>query len=468
MNPATCRPTEVTNTTTAQPGDLGFTTASLDLPLEAPLQEVDGSIHITALPAGVSDAPRNLVPPAGIFDTGHIFALHVDGFGAGYTIAPLGVNSVTAHMIVPLTTSFDPVLTFAPLDADFDAVSAISSRATSSGVASASSSTAPSRSASPSTAPPSPERHKVNSRESSVIVQSSDSETGASSSGQNGSTIIIRDSSDEAVTSDQFSKLFRPFIFIRLDMIFVIYLQLVGRELAVTPVSLQELNRQLDKIEGFKIWSHGLRGVDGSFLVRRGARYQQMCLRLRGRLRIPEGAAVVSAPLLYFHLLTLGCVSAKQLSNAVLPHMFKIVTGCEVSSRLVITETGPQTYSTLEICKLARAWLVNLCTYIIKEDRMLDLLNAADKYYEEYKEKCGGRVNVGAVFDPDGSIGQAMLGSDDPAIKLILGLHRKDLLELYRFLPCMTDGVFVDAEKSYLKLTSRFASTMSNKQFNHS
>ncbi|KAJ2872109.1 hypothetical protein GGH93_004281 [Coemansia aciculifera] len=468
MNPATCRPTEVTNTTTAQPGDLGFTTASLDLPLEVPLQEVDGSIHIIALPAGVSDAPCNLVPPAGIFDTGHIFALHVDGFGAGYTIAPPGVNSVTAHMLVPFTTSFDPVLTFAPLDADFDAVSAISSRATSSGAASASSSTAPSRSASPSTAPPSPERHKVNSRESSVIVQSSDSETGASSSGQNGLTIIIRDSSDEAVTSDQFSKLFRPFIFIRLDMIFVIYLQLVGRELAVTPVSLQELNRQLDKIEGFKIWSHGLRGVDGSFLARRGARYQQMCLRLRGRLRIPEGAAVVSAPLLYFHLLTLGCVPAKQLSNAVLPHMFKIVTGCEVSSRLAITETGPQTYSTLEIGKLARAWLVNLCTYIIKEDRMFGLLNAADKYYEEYKEKCGGRVNVGAGFDPDGSIGQAILGSDDPAIKLILGLHRKDLLELYRFLPCMTDGVFVDAEKSYLKLTSRFASTMSNKQFNHS
>ncbi|KAJ2061681.1 hypothetical protein GGI17_002945 [Coemansia sp. S146] len=346
MNPAASGPTEVTNNTTAQPSELGFTIISLDLPLEAPPYNVDtrlnehshflydqsrtnnevfstigiingrldsierllttfiqppeaipqyphfaqlpwplaptlallgtdngaldtlpplttnygaldnlaplgtnfNTIHTLLPPAGSFDFAntlglpvtssdteyppmmlmssfeytRHLVPPAGIFDTGHIFALLASGFGAGYTIAPPGVSSIIAHTFVSLTTSFEPVLTFAPLDADFNTVSAILSRATSSDAASASSSTAPSRSAIPRTAQPPPKRHKVNSREGSEIAQSSDSETGMSSSGQNGSTIIIRNSSDKAVTSDLFSKLFRPFIFIRLDMIFAV------------------------------------------------------------------------------------------------------------------------------------------------------------------------------------------------------------------------------------------------------
>ncbi|KAJ2062565.1 hypothetical protein GGI17_002351 [Coemansia sp. S146] len=377
MNPAASRPTEATNTTTAQPSELGFTTTSLDLPLEAPPHNVDtrlneqshflydqsrannevfstigiingrpdsterqlitfiqppeaipqyphfarspwplaptlgsfttgfdvvntpplfnanygalatllppaGSFdfantlglpatssdteyppmmlmssfeytHHLVPPAGVSDVPHALMPPAGIFDTGHIFAPLAAGFSAGYTIALPGVSSVIAHTLVPLTTGFEPVLTFAPLDADFDTVSAISSRVTSSDAASASPSIAPSCSASPSIAQPPPKRHKVNLREGSEIVQSSDSETGVSNSGQNGSTIIIRDSADEDVTADQFSEFFKQFIFIRLEMIPIVYLQLVGRELAATSISPQELNRQLGNVEGFEI-----------------------------------------------------------------------------------------------------------------------------------------------------------------------------------------------------------------------
>ncbi|KAJ1924980.1 hypothetical protein LPJ71_000329, partial [Coemansia sp. S17] len=87
--------------------------------------------------------------------------------------------------------------------------------------------------ASSSATPLSPEHQSANSRESSVseLYSDSESEEDVSYVGLNSSAIIIRDNSGD-VTLGEFTKLFEPFIFISLDMIVAVYLQLVGRKLA--------------------------------------------------------------------------------------------------------------------------------------------------------------------------------------------------------------------------------------------
>ncbi|KAJ2752772.1 hypothetical protein GGI19_003601, partial [Coemansia pectinata] len=94
--------------------------------------------------------------------------------------------------------------------------------------------------------------------------------------------------------------------------------------------------------------------------------------------------------------------------------MFETVTGCELSNRWVISTVGPVNFSAYDFCSLAQGWLLRICKYIIKDDRMSDLLITAENLYEEYKRNCGRRVDAGAVFDPDGSIGKAMLLSNEP------------------------------------------------------
>ncbi|KAJ2423983.1 hypothetical protein GGF41_002932, partial [Coemansia sp. RSA 2531] len=89
--------------------------------------------------------------------------------------------------------------------------------------------------------------------------------------------------------------------------------------------------------------------------------------------------------------------------------------------------------------------------YIVKDDRMKDLLDIADDYYSKYEEAGRDKGNSGTAFDPDGSIGRGMLQSCDPVIDLVLGLRGENLLELYVFLPCMTVGMLDESEHKYLQ-----------------
>ncbi|KAJ2037488.1 hypothetical protein GGI08_008475, partial [Coemansia sp. S2] len=185
--------------------------------------------------------------------------------------------------------------------------------------------------------PQQPKRQRANPYGGSAVVMSSDSEAGegASNAGQDVPTVAIRDVAGEDVTLARFSSLFKRFFFISLDMVLIVYLHQVGRELAATPSSLQELYRQLEAIRGFEIWAHGTADVSGSFLVRSGPVHQQMRRKLYRRLRIAQEAqaGVVTAPVLYFHVVTIGCVHAKQLVEAAPLQMFQIVAGCDLGSR---------------------------------------------------------------------------------------------------------------------------------------
>ncbi|KAJ2040444.1 hypothetical protein IW146_001480 [Coemansia sp. RSA 922] len=322
-----------------------------------------------------------------------------------------------------------------------------------------------------SATPPSPDHQRANSRESSVSELSSDSESeeNVSYAELNSSAIIIRNRAGN-VTLGEFTKLFEPFIFISLDMIVAVYLQLVGRKLTNASADLTKLNWQLRSIEGFEIWAHGLNSPIGSFLVRSGPTYQQMSLKIYQRLRIAEEeeAGVVPVPVFYFHLVTIGCVHArqladsvltKQLSDVVLPEMFSKVTDRELSSRWVISEVGPMEFPGNEYCRLAQGWLMRICEHIAEGDRMEDLLDIADEYYAMYKKMGRKMGNKGAVFDPDGSIGQRMLNENNYLIKLVLGLHGKDFLKLFKYLPSMADGILDASKQNYLKRASRYAQT---------
>ncbi|KAJ1925788.1 hypothetical protein GGI09_004742 [Coemansia sp. S100] len=322
-----------------------------------------------------------------------------------------------------------------------------------------------------SATPPSPEHQSENSQEGSASEQPSDSksEEDVSHVGLNSSAIIIRDSSGD-VTLGEFTKLFEPFISISLDMIVAVYLQLVGRKLADSAVRLRQLSRQLKTIKRFEIWTHDIDDVKGLFLIRSGPMYQQMRQKFSQRLRIAEEAqaGVVPAPVFYFHLVTIGCVHArqladsvltKQLSDVVLPDMFETVAGCELSSRWVISEVGPMEFPGNKYCRLAQGWLMRICENIAEGDRMEDLLDIADEYYAMYKKMGRKMGNKGAVFDPDGRIGQRMLNENNYLIKLVLGLRGKDFLELLKFLPCMADGILGESKQDYLKRASRYAQT---------
>ncbi|KAJ2254991.1 hypothetical protein GGI13_001848 [Coemansia sp. RSA 455] len=324
--------------------------------------------------------------------------------------------------------------------------------------------------ASSSATPPSPEHRSANSQEvsASELPLDSESEEDMSHVGQNGSATIIRDRTGN-VTLGEVSRLFEPFIFISLDMIYIVYLELFDRNPADASADTLQLNQHLKAVERFKIWGHGLNVLqDFYFLARSGPTYQQIRQTLRSHLRISEEekAGVVPAPVLYFNLVTIGCVHASRLADSTreeqffstIPvHMFMRVTGCELRSRYVITEDGPKSFPGTEYCRFAQGWLMRISKYIVKDDRMKDLLDVADDYYAKYEEAGRDKGNSSAVFDPDGSIGRGMLQSCDPVIDLVLGLRGKDFLELYVFLPCMTVGMLDESEHKYLQQASRYA-----------
>ncbi|KAJ2075900.1 hypothetical protein GGH13_000280 [Coemansia sp. S155-1] len=309
--------------------------------------------------------------------------------------------------------------------------------------------------------PQQPKRQRANSYGGGAVVKSSDSGEGASNAGQDVPTTIIRDVAGEVVTAAQFSSLFKRFIFLGFDMILVVYSQLVGHELVAASVSFRQLSEQLGKIEGFEVWEQGFHVLKESFLVRCGSVYQQMCQRLQRRLRIAgvAQAGVVPAPVLYFHVVTIGCVHAKQLVDAAPLEMFKTVAGCDLGSRWIISENGPISFTGSRYCELAREWLLNICNYITKDGCMEPLLTTADDCYKAYEKTGRDRGNKGAIFDPDGSIGQEILQSNDLALKLVIGLSYVDMLELYEVLPCMVDGMFDKDKSDYLKRVSSFASS---------
>ncbi|KAJ2343144.1 hypothetical protein GGH92_005056, partial [Coemansia sp. RSA 2673] len=284
-----------------------------------------------------------------------------------------------------------------------------------------------------------PKCQRANLWEGSMIVISSDSGEGTSNTGQDVPTTIIRDSKGKDVTLAWFSSLFKQFIFLRVDMILIIYLQLVSRELAATPASLQELYKQLETISRFEIWAHRAANVSGLILVHQGPVYMQMRQKLQLRLRITDEAqaGVMTAPVLYFHVVTIGCIHAKQLTDTILLPMFNTVAGCDLGLWWIILKDGPRSFSGTEYCRLAQGWLFIICEYIIKDDRMESLLTTADDCYKAYEKTGHDRGNKGIIFDPDGSIGQEILQSNDLALKLVIGLSYMDMLELYEILPCM-------------------------------
>ncbi|KAJ2012848.1 hypothetical protein GGI13_004968 [Coemansia sp. RSA 455] len=324
--------------------------------------------------------------------------------------------------------------------------------------------------ASSSATPPSPEHQSKNLQEGSASEQPSDSksEEDVSHVGQNGSATIIRDRTGN-VTLGEFSETFQQFIFVSVDMIYIVYLELFGRNPADASVDTLQLNQQLRTAEEFEIWEHGLNILqDYCFLIRSGPTYQQMRQTLRRRLRSAkeEKAGVVPAPVLYFSLVTIGCVHARRLADStrekqffstILIHMFRTATGRDLRFRYVITEDGPKSFPGTEYCRFAQGWLMRICKYIVKDNRMKDLLDIADDYYEEYKKAGRDKGNSGTAFDPNGSIARGMLQSCDPVIDLVLGLRGKDLLELYVFLPCMTVGMLDESEHKYLQQASRYA-----------
>ncbi|KAJ2748727.1 hypothetical protein GGI19_005990, partial [Coemansia pectinata] len=153
---------------------------------------------------------QTLVPPADGFNISHTHALPDAGPNAADGFAPLTVGLNAADNFASLTAGRNAADTPMLLTSGFDYAGTLAARVTSFDAAkfragpaapahTFDSDAAPAcSSSSSSTAQPSPKRHKVNSREDSMVAQSSDSETGVSNSGQNGSTIIIRDSSDKA------------------------------------------------------------------------------------------------------------------------------------------------------------------------------------------------------------------------------------------------------------------------------
>ncbi|KAJ2032198.1 hypothetical protein IW146_002306 [Coemansia sp. RSA 922] len=310
--------------------------------------------------------------------------------------------------------------------------------------------------------PQQPKRQRANPYGDSAVVMSSDSEAGegASNAGQDVPTTIIHDVAGEDVTSARFFSLFKRFIFLGFDMIPVVYLHLVGHKLVAASVSPRQLSEQLGKIEGFKIWEQGFHIVKESFLVRCGSAYMQMRRKLQCRLGIAKEAqtGVVAAPVLYLHVVTIGCVNLRQFADTVLLPMFKTVAGCDLGSRRVISKDGQISFTGSRYCELAREWLLNICKHIIKDNCMDALLDNADEYYKAYKKAGPDRENEDAIFDPDGSIGQGMLNEDKPGIHLVIGLSYVEMLELYEVLPCMVDGMFDKDESEYLKRVSSFAS----------
>ncbi|KAJ2636140.1 hypothetical protein GGF40_003186 [Coemansia sp. RSA 1286] len=265
------------------------------------------------------------------------------------------------------------------------------------------------------------------------------------------------DSEGYAVTADVIDEMVGPFFFIASPFVFQVYRTFYGRSPLKFGVSGRVLNNFISETAGFKFFStysqpRGQQGINLVYFARCGTKFNKMYQRIAKRL---FGGEVVLGPLLYCFLLTLSCTTVKSLTPVAVNAMFKSVTGKELDDLTVVVSNKTRRLSISDAWSLTVNWARTLCTSMAKTRGAQDILDKADKCYDEYVVRCKKNGYSGGVLDASGETAREMMDGDIADSRRLIGIRSSDLRPLYRYLGfMMIDYIDPDVEK-YLRQVAR-------------
>ncbi|KAJ2495013.1 hypothetical protein IWW47_004292 [Coemansia sp. RSA 2052] len=279
---------------------------------------------------------------------------------------------------------------------------------------------------------------------------------------------VVCDGSGVEITSTRLSTLIKPFLCISVTMVLPVYRLIFGCSPVSSGMKLHNFNRALTSLEGFRHWATrtppSSLNASGflNFVMRDGPEFQSMRQRMTSRLLPPGGpkSAVVLGPLLCYYLMSMACIRLEQMTGPVLDRIFHQITGLDITSLRVVTETGIRRMTANDLGEMVRNWAMDLCQYMARDSRMQESLDAATRCYNAYMRKCHDRGGAYPNLDPDGATAKGMLERNEEHSRMFLGIRATELTNLYKYLVCIMEGIDSSTVK-YLRQVSESLQNLS-------
>ncbi|KAJ2104781.1 hypothetical protein GGI16_002632 [Coemansia sp. S142-1] len=235
---------------------------------------------------------------------------------------------------------------------------------------------------------------------------------------ENGSAAVICDSSGQEVTSMRVSLVFGSFFYMTLAMFATVYQRKFGCRLVPEGANFEVVQEALGALEGFRLYTIQAESAGSdqaaslAVLMRDGPKLETMRLDLQCRLGLTKRPiSPIPAPLLFYSVAMLGCISLDQMSGAVVQEMLLTITGVDFDTLSVVTEQGICQMSYDDLCCNAKTWACNFCRLTTKGG-MHKTLGNVTRCRKAYIKACRAKGNTDADLDPKGNIAKEMLKSD--------------------------------------------------------
>ncbi|KAJ2115132.1 hypothetical protein GGI01_003185 [Coemansia sp. RSA 376] len=211
---------------------------------------------------------------------------------------------------------------------------------------------------------------------------------------ENGPTTVIHDSSGQEVTSVRVSLVFGSYFYMTLAMFAAVYQRKFGNQLLPNGADSEVVQEALGALEGFRLYTIQAESASSdqaaslTVLMRDGLEFDTMRLDLQKRLGLTKRPiSPIPAPLLFYSVAMLGCISLDQMSGAVLQEMLLTITGVDFDTLSVVTDQGIRQMSYGDIFSKTKTWVHDLCLFAIKGGHIDKTLSMAATCHRKYIRK---------------------------------------------------------------------------------
>ncbi|KAJ2063711.1 hypothetical protein GGI17_001497 [Coemansia sp. S146] len=178
-----------------------------------------------------------------------------------------------------------------------------------------------------------------------------------------------------------------------------------------------------------------------------------MRLDLQRRLGLTKKPiSPIPAPLLFYSVAMLGCMSLDQLSSVFLQDMISTITGVDFDLLPIVTSQGIRRMSYDDLCSKAKKWVRNLCRVTTKVRNKNITPGIIGNCHKAYVKECHTKGNTTADLDPKGTVAKRMLKDGMYSSWLILGIHKPELKPLLNHLTFMIKDDDDEGIKKYMKM----------------
>ncbi|KAJ2110578.1 hypothetical protein GGI16_000232 [Coemansia sp. S142-1] len=278
---------------------------------------------------------------------------------------------------------------------------------------------------------------------------------------KNGPTTVIHDSSGQEVTSVRVSLVFGSFFYMTLAMFAAVYQRKFGNQLLPNGADSEVVQEALGALEGFRLYTIQAESAGSdqaaslTVLMRDGLEFDTMRLDLQKRLGLTKRPiSPIPAPLLFYSVAMLGCISLDQMSGAVLQEMLLTIAGVDFDTLSVVTDQGIRQMLYGDIFSKTKTWVHDLCLFAIKGGHIDKTLSMAATCHRKYIKKGHAEGNTDAGLDPKGTVAKRMLKDDVCSSSLLLGIRKHEFRTLFKQAEFMPKNDDDESVNRYMKKAS--------------